>query len=431
MKLAQTVPHLKTALTGPLQIVEKILLEHQVAIETWLRNQWRLTPPPFYCSVDLRNEGFKVAPVDTNLFPAGFNNLNSDLIPLCIQAAQSTMEEICPNASQILLIPESHTRNIFYLENVAVLRDILVKAGFEVRIGSLLAEITTPQDVDLPSGAKLHLEPLIKKNNRAGVKDFFPDLILLNNDLSGSVPDLLQNTQQKIMPPLALGWATRLKSNHFRHYQNVSEELAKKINFDAWLISPLFRSCGEVNFMTREGEECMIRYAETLLNDIQKKYDEYKINLKPFVAIKADAGTYGMAVMMVRDVEEIRRLNRKQRTHMSKIKNGKQVTQVIIQEGIYTFETRGKENNVAEPVVYMIGRHVVGGFYRVHAEKGKDENLNSPGMRFEPLAFETACNSPAHDKTSDDVANRFYAYGVIARLAAVAAAREILEIKNR
>jgi oxygen-independent coproporphyrinogen-3 oxidase len=30
--------------------------------------------------VDLRNAGFKLAPVDTNLFPAGFNNLNLDLI---------------------------------------------------------------------------------------------------------------------------------------------------------------------------------------------------------------------------------------------------------------------------------------------------------------------------------------------------------------
>ena len=27
-------------------------------------------------SVDLRNSGFKLAPVDTNLFPGGFNNLN-------------------------------------------------------------------------------------------------------------------------------------------------------------------------------------------------------------------------------------------------------------------------------------------------------------------------------------------------------------------
>ena len=37
---------------------------------------------------------------------------------------------------------------------------------------------------------------------------------------------------------------------------------------------------------------------------------------------------------------------------------------------------------VAEPVVYMIDRYVVGGFYRVNEARGIDENLNAPGMQF-------------------------------------------------
>lgn len=80
-------PHLTTALTGPLQSLEAHLLEHQVEIEAWLREQFCQTPPPFYGSVDLRNAGFKLAPVDMNLFPAGFNNLNPKFMPLCIHAA--------------------------------------------------------------------------------------------------------------------------------------------------------------------------------------------------------------------------------------------------------------------------------------------------------------------------------------------------------
>src|ERR1700730_14342571 len=114
---SQNVPHLKTALSGPLHQLEKHILNKQIVIELWIREQLRLPPPPFYASVDLRNSGFKVAPVDTNLFPAGFNNLNPDFMPLCIQAVQATIEQICPDVSRILLIPESHTRNIFYLEN--------------------------------------------------------------------------------------------------------------------------------------------------------------------------------------------------------------------------------------------------------------------------------------------------------------------------
>ncbi|HLD84288.1 MAG TPA: glutamate--cysteine ligase, partial [Coxiellaceae bacterium] len=86
----QIVPNLETALTGPLLQLEKKFLDNQVAIESWFRVQWQKTPALFYGSVDLRNAGFKLAPVDTNLFPAGFNNLNPDMMALCVQAVQAT-----------------------------------------------------------------------------------------------------------------------------------------------------------------------------------------------------------------------------------------------------------------------------------------------------------------------------------------------------
>ena len=70
---------------------------------------------------------------------------------------------------------------------------------------------------------------------------------------------------------------------------------------------------------------------------------------------------------------------------MSVIKDGQEVSEVIIQEGVLTYER--VNDAVAEPVVYMIDRYVVGGFYRVHAERGIDENLNAPGASFVPLAF--------------------------------------------
>ena len=83
-------------------------------------------------------------------------------------------------------------------------------------------------------------------------------------------------------------------------------------------------------------------------------------------------------------------LNRKQRNKMSVVKEGLEVSEVLIQEGVHSFETLN--DAVAEPVIYMIDRYVVGGFYRVHTGRGKDENLNAPGMHFEPLAFDTGCN---------------------------------------
>src|ERR1700730_14944336 len=181
---SQNVPHLKTALSGPLHQLEKHILNKQIVIELWIREQLRLPPPPFYASVDLRNSGFKLAPVDTNLFPAGFNNLNPDFLPLCITAVQATIEQFDPTATDILIIPESHTNLLYYFENLAALREILVKAGYFVRVGSLREELKNPQVVDLPSGKQITIEPLQRQENRLYVGDFSPDLIVLNNDLS-------------------------------------------------------------------------------------------------------------------------------------------------------------------------------------------------------------------------------------------------------
>ena len=160
---------------------------------------------------------------------------------------------------------------------------------------------------------------------------------------------------------------------------------------------------------------------------IREKYKEYGIDETPYVVVKADAGTYGMGVMTVKDASEVTGLNRKQRNKMSVIKEGMNVSQVIIQEGVHTFERVGSNGKagVAEPVVYMIDRFVVGGFYRVNNERGVDENLNAPGMHFEPLAFETSCCLPDCGQNPDAPPNRFYAYGVVARLAQLAASLEL------
>ena len=81
---------------------------------------------------------------------------------------------------------------------------------------------------------------------------------------------------------------------------------------------------------------------------------------------------------------------------------------------------------VAKPVVYMIDRYVVGGFYRVHAERGIDENLNAPGSSFVPLAFAEPTQLPRPGvKPGVSAPNRFYMYGVIARLAMLAASYEL------
>jgi glutamate--cysteine ligase len=418
------VPHLTTALKGPLLELEQRILNEQPAIERWFRTQWLEHTIPFYTSVDLRNSGFKLAPVDTNLFPGGFNNLNPAFMPLCVQATQSAIEKICPEARGILLIPENHTRNQFYLQNVAQLAKILRHAGLMVRIGSLLPEITQPTTLELPNGASLTLEPIQRKGNRLGMADGFdPCVVLLNNDLSAGVPDILKNLEQNVLPPIEAGWTTRRKSQHFAAYDRVADEFAKLLNIDPWLINPYFAVCGQVDFVARTGEECLALQVDTVLQKIRLKYAEYGVKEDPFVIVKADAGTYGMGIMTVKDASEVRDLNRKQRNKMAVVKEGLSVSDVLVQEGVYTFETINEA--VAEPVIYMVDHFVVGGFYRVHTGRGVDENLNAPGMSFVPLAFENCCTFPDLDCAPEDSPNRFYAYGVVGRLAMLAAALEI------
>jgi glutamate--cysteine ligase len=429
MNIVDAVPNLTTTRTGPLLQIEGQLLENQALIEAWFRQQWVKTPAPFYASVDLRNAGFKLAPVDTNLFPAGFNNLNPAFMPLCVQAIQSIIERELPQACNILLVPENHTRNTFYLESLVTLRDIILTAGFEVQVGSLLPDLQETMTIGLPSGRTLELIPIERLRNRIYADDFDPCMILLNNDLSDGIPAQLQGLEQRIIPPPELGWVQRRKSGHFKHYQAVAEEFALLLDIDPWLINPLFRRCSDINFMRQEGADRLAHEVGEVLKEIQRKYDEHGLTNEPFVVVKADAGTYGMGIMMVRSAEEILELNRKQRTKMSASKGGQEVNQVIIQEGVYSFETVGDEQAVAEPVIYMIDHFVVGGFYRVHTGRGADENLNAPGMHFEPLAFAKPCNTPDQRQAPDASPNRFYAYGVIARLALLAAAREIAEQK--
>ncbi|MDB5948827.1 MAG: gshA [Massilia sp.] len=422
------VPHLVTALTGPLLDLEKKILEATPAIERWFRMEWQEHTPPFYCSVDLRNAGYKLAPVDTNLFPGGFNHLATEMLPLSVQAAMAAIDKYCPDARNLLLIPETTPRNPQYLQNVARLMQIFRQTGLHVRLGSLSPEITQPTPLALPDGNMLVVEPLVRSANgrRIGLVDFDPCTILLNNDLSAGIPAILENIhEQSLLPPVHAGWALRRKSNHLAVYDEVAKKFGKLIDVDPWLVNPFHAKCGEVNFEDDNGSECLADNVSMLLAKIRKKYKEYGIkDQKPFVIVKPDAGTYGRGILTVKDASELKDLNRAQRERMSVIKDGVPVSDVVIQEGVPTFESI--KDAVAEPVVYMIDRYVVGGFYRIHAERGVDQNLNAPGSQFVPLAFAQQHAVPdLKAKPGTAAPNRFYVYGVVARLGLLAASLEM------
>jgi glutamate--cysteine ligase len=422
------VPHLTTALSGPINELEQRVLDAMPAIERWFRLEWMEHTPPLYCSVDIRNAGFKLAPVDSNLFPGGWDHLAPQMLPLAVQAAMAAIEKICPEAKNLLIIPKNDTDNSFYLSSVAQLQRIFHLAGLNVRIGSIHPELKRASVMELPGGGQITLEPVVRKNraghDRLGLHDFDPCTILLNHNLAAGAPGILEDLhEQYLLPPLHAGWSVRRKSTHFKSYEEVSKRFGKLLGIDPWLINPMFNHCGKVNLAHSVGMDCLRSNVDALLTRIRKKYKEYGIQEKPFVVVKDDSGACGMGIMTVRDPRELDALQGKSNQHGA-LQNEAQTCQVIIQEGVLTHERMN--DAVAEPVVYMMDRYVVGGIYRIHAQRGVDENLNAPGARYVPLAFAQSAHLPQPGiKPGASAPNRFYMYGVVARLAMLAASYEL------
>ena len=419
------VPHLVTALTGPINELEQRVLDSMPAIERWFRLEWMEHTPPFYTSVDIRNAGFKLAPVDTSLYPNGWHNLTAPMLPLAVQAAMAAIEKICPEARNLLIVPENRAVDTFYLSNVAQLRRIFHMAGLNVRIGSISPDIKKVTVIDLPNGDNIRLEPVIRSKRRLGVKDFDPCTILLNNDLSAGVPGILEDLhEQFLLPPLHAGWPTRRKSRHFQSYEEVAKRFGKLIGVDPWLINPMFNRCGEVDLATPVGRDNLATHVDAVLAKVRRKYKEYGINEKPFVVVKADYGNAGMGIRTVRDVKELDDPQPQAWQAAMQGAGGSSAFEVIVQEGVLTNERINEA--VAEPVVYLMDRYVVGGFYRVHAGRRIDENLSAPGSQYVPLAFAESTHLPQLGMPPGASApNRFYMYGVIGRLAMLAASYEL------
>lgn len=419
------VPHLVTALNGPINELEQRVLDSMPAIERWFRLEWMEHTPPFYSSVDIRNAGFKLAPVATNLHPGGWNHLTKEMLPLAVQAAQAAIEKICPEARNLLVIPENHARNTFYLANVVQLQRIFQMAGLNVRIGSIDPAIKSPKKIALPNGDSICLEPVVRTKRRLGLKNFDPCTILLNNRLSAGIPGILEDLhEQYLLPPLHAGNSMRRKSNHSHSYEEVSKRFGKLLGIDPWLINPMYTRVDDVDFGAADGLATVTGQIDALLAKVRRKYKEYGINEKPFVVVKSDIGNDGMGTMTVRDAREFEALGSQAVSRMTTAEGGSAMAQVILQEGVLTNER--VHDGVAEPVVYMMDRYVVGGFYRVHAERGIDESLSLPGANYVPLAFADSAHLPQPGaKPGASAPNRFYMYGVIGRLAMLASSYEL------
>lgn len=406
--------HAEVASKPCVDIVSELrhLLENRSPeIEEWFREQYGDTTPLFYSSVDLRYSGCKLVPVDNNLFPAGFNLLSTNARTRASGQIRSHIKMRYPGAKRLLIVPENHTRNAFYLENVHVLKTLVEQAGLDVRLGGLQAEET----LVLPTagGNELTVEPLERTGDSVRINGWRPDLVLVNNDLSSGSPDALAGITQPVFPPIGMGWYQRRKTEHFESYRQVAQGFGAKFDIDPWRISALFAKCGKINFREKQGLECLAANVEKLLSRIQAKYDAYGYGERPYVFIKANTGTYGMGIMTVNSPAEVFEINKNTRKKMSTIKEGVENTEVIIQEGIPTIDT--VEGHPAEPMVYLVNAVPVGCMYRINRERDSRGNLNASGMEFQ--SDDSLCQEKALCPVQ----------GLMGRLSTLAASRECYE----
>jgi glutamate--cysteine ligase len=161
-----------------------------------------------------------------------------------------------------------------------------------------------------------------------------------------------------------------------------------------------------------------------MLEDLKEEYQRKKVLYDPFVFIKNNAGTYGMGIMVVKDAEELLHMNRRTKNKMSMGKNNREIDSVCIQEGIPT--TTLIDRLASEPVIYLSGGELIGGFLRTNPERGVDDNLNSQGMVFKKL-----CMADLREDEEDLDAPPYLelVYGSIAKLSSLAAGMELKSLQ--
>lgn len=343
-------------------------------LTAWFQEERDKLPMPIYASVDIRDAAWKVAAVDANAYPAGFNNVPPSERDYFAQKLGQWIDSNHPDASWLHIWPESHTRNRGYIENLVTLKNLLTTDERRVTVGSFaLNEYTELM------GITENLTPAqVSRKGGLNVDGGTPDLIILNNDLSsGPIPDL---GDMNIAPPQEMGWYQRRKSSHFQHVQPYIDKAAAILDVDPWLL-------GTHWFVSEdkclEKDVCITELAaqvDTCLAYLKGKYEQYGISGDPVLFVKNDSGTYGLGILEIRNGEELLNLSNRKINKLTYGKGGADAVDFLLQEGVPT--ALKVEDYVIEPCVYGAGGQSCSTFYRANSKKGEMTNLNTPSTVF-------------------------------------------------
>lgn len=360
-----------------MNLAVRSLLKFSSEIQSWVTSYGVDLLPPFYCSCDVRESHFKLASVDCNVFPAGFNNLCEEHLHQASVLIKKRFSRCYSAYSKVVLIVEDLTRNYAYWQNVFCLRKAFLWADIPCSIAVSDDRLSCCLDF-------LKTHGNFKNVDIYGLSDLLlaerDSLFVSNNDFTLGVPDNLIRHHVSVVPSFLLGWHQRRKSTHFRIFDHVVKKMCLDIQMDPWLIS-CYHSYVEGGDINDE----VVRYqiadkVQIVLNHIQNKYDEYGIEDRPVVFIKSDSGTFGMGVIPIQSSEDVLTLNVKNRNKLLRGKMSSSIDKFFIQEGVPSIHQ--VNGQIGEVVSYFVDGVSVGSFMRLNKRKGPLDNLNSNGMFF-------------------------------------------------
>lgn len=340
---------------------------------------------PIYSSYDIRDAGFKVSNVDANIYPAGFSNICPTDKEHAVPLMNSYLSRHYSNKSgKILLLTEEHTKNPYYWDNVLTIKSLIEATQREVLIG-FPSRLEAPLDLQSATGQIAHVVSGFPDSPE--VKAFKPDLIISNNDFSEAREEWGEAWQAfpqvAINPPRELGWYQRKKSRYFKLYNQLVEEFSQLTGADPFLMNVRTEFFEDFDLASDDSRNLLAEKVDAMIAELREDYKKRGIQSEPFLFVKNNSGTYGLAVVRVGSGQEVKEWSYKSRKKMKAAKGGRDVEEVIIQEGI---PSRVQSDGAsAEPVIYMIGSELAGGFLRTHSEKGATDSLNSPGAVYKKL----------------------------------------------
>lgn len=398
--------------------LHKQTLANMSAICSWFTSKTSNLSYPIYSSYDVRDSGYKISNVDANIFPAGFNNICPTDKETSVGLMNSYISKHYGSAvKQILLVTEEHTNNAFYWENVYTIKNLIESGGREVKV-AIPREL--PESLKLTSASGHEVEVHSALQSGPLLQSFKPDLIISNNDFSEAYEEWAQTVTDFAMnPPRELGWYQRKKSTYFKYYNELVNEFAEITKIDPFLLRVETELFADFDIGDEASRNVLAEKVDAMLERLRVDYRARGITQEPFVFVKNNAGTYGLAVIRVGSGAEVKEWSYKSRKKMKAAKGGRDVEEVIIQEGIPSIVQA--DGASAEPVIYMIGSDLAGGFLRSHADKSSTDSLNSPGAVYKRLCVsDLAINTPGCPQEN--------VYGWTAKLGLLAIACEAKEM---